>query len=77
MICWRGNTPHFDGRIESGEYAKASSFACVPLWDEVMRKEISTKEVLYFQGSIKHDGKYLYLVLDIQDDVFYGIETER
>lgn len=77
MTCWRGNTPHFDGRIELGEYEDASSFAWTPQWVEAMREEISTKEDLYFQGWIKHDGKHLYLALDIQDDVFYGIETER
>ena len=42
-----------------------------------MPREIESPEDLNFEGWVKHDGKYLYLAFDIQDDLFYGIETER
>ncbi|HCR31388.1 MAG TPA: hypothetical protein DIV79_15390 [Opitutae bacterium] len=42
-----------------------------------MKEKIESREDLYFEGWIKHDGEHLYLALDIHDDFFYGIETER
>ena len=77
MICWHGNTPKFDGRIDSAEYYDATSFAWSPDWIEAMKEKIESREDLYFEGWIKHDGEHLYLALDIHDDFFYGIETER
>jgi SSS family solute:Na+ symporter len=77
MICWKGGTPVFDGRIDKDEYADASHFAWNEDWIEAMPQEIESPEDLNFEGWVKHDGEYLYLALDVQDDLFYGIETER
>jgi len=59
------------------EYSDATSFSWSPDWIEAMKEEIELREDLYFEGWIKHEGKHLYLALDIHDDLFYGIETER
>ena len=77
MTCWKGQTPQFDGRIETGEYADASAFRWNANWTEAMRQEIVSPRDLDFRGWIKHDGEHLYLALDVTDDAFYGIETER
>ncbi len=77
MVCWYGTTPKFDGLIEKSEYSDATSFSWSPDWIEAMKAEIESREDLYFEGWIKHDGKRLYLALDIHDDLFYGIETKR
>ncbi len=77
MVCWMGESVVFDGRIEANEYADASHFTWNDDWHEAMRQDIESAEDLWFEGWTKHDGEYLYLALNIQDDVFYGIETER
>ena len=77
MICWKGETPQFDGRISEGEYADASPFRWNADWVEAMKQEISSPRDLDFEGWVKHDGEHLYLALDITDDTFYGIETGR
>lgn len=77
MIAWSGTTPEFDGHIEIDEYSDASHFTWTDDWIEAMPLEIESKKDLYFEGWVKHDGEYLYLAFDIEDDIFYGIETER
>ena len=44
---------------------------------EAMKQEIASTHDLDFEGWVKHDGEHLCLALDITDDTFYGIETER
>ena len=77
MICWKGQTPKFDGRIEPSEYSDASGFRWNADWTEAMQQEIVSPRDLDFEGWIKHDGEHLYLALSVTDDTFYGIETER
>lgn len=77
LICWMGKPVNFDGRIEASEYADAAHFSWNEDWHEAMAKEIESEEDLWFEGWVKHDGENLWLALNIQDDVFYGIETER
>ncbi len=77
LIAWKGETPTFDGQIGKGEYADASHFTWTDEWVEAMKQEITSPEDLFFEGWVKHDGAHLYLAFDIQDDIFYGIETER
>ena len=77
MICWRGNTPEFDGRITEGEYADAAPFRWNADWIEAMQLAIESRQDLDFHGWVKHDGKHLYLAFDVTDDLFYGIDTER
>lgn len=77
LVCWRGETPRFDGRIDEDEYADASSFRWNAEWIEAMQQEISSRQDLDFEGWIKHDGEHVYLALDVIDDLFYGIDTER
>ncbi len=77
MICWRGDTPEFDGRITEGEYADATPFQWNADWIEAMQLEIESRQDLDFHGWVKHDGEHLYLAFDVTDDSFYGIDTER
>lgn len=77
IVCWRGKTPHFDGRLSEGEYADASPFRWNADWIEAMLQEISSSQDLDFHGFVKHDGEHLYLAFDVTDDTFYGIDTER
>lgn len=77
MICWKGDSPNFDGYIGDSEYADASRFSWSEEWVEAMKQEITSPEDLYFEGWVKHDREHLYLAFDIRDDLFYGIETER
>lgn len=77
MVAWQGSSPSFDGRVEAEEYADASHYTWTEDWIESMPQEIESKEDLYFEGWVKHDGEYLYLAFDIVDDLFYGIETDR
>ena len=77
MICWKGETPRFDGQVSQGEYADASPFRWNAEWVEAMKQEITSPGDLDFEGWVKHNGEHLYLALDITDDTFYGIETGR
>ncbi len=77
LVGWKGSTPRFDGRLDEGEYQDAAGFRWSDEWVEAMKQEIESPEDLYFEGWVKHDGEHLYLAFDIQDDLFYGIETER
>jgi len=77
MVCWKGATPEFDGRIGPGEYDDATPFEWNADWVEAMKQEITSRQDLDFNGWVKHDGEHLYLAFDITDDIFYGIETER
>ena len=77
LVCWKGSTPQFDGSIRVSEYGDASHFEWGPDWIEAMQAEIASPEDLSFTGWIKHDGVHIYLALEITDDLFYGIETER
>ena len=77
MVCWKGATPEFDGRIGQGEYDDATPFEWNADWIEAMKQDIVSRQDLDFNGWIKHDGEHLYLAFDITDDIFYGIETER
>lgn len=77
LVCWNGESPSFDGRIEENEYSDASYFVWSEHWHEAMISDIESVQDLWFEGWVKHDGKHLYLALNIHDDVFYGIETER
>ncbi len=77
MVCWKGATPSFDGRIEQGEYDDATEFEWNADWIEAMRQEITSRQDLDFHGWVKHDGEHLYLGFDVTDDIFYGIETDR
>lgn len=72
-----GSTPEFDGRVSEKEYSDAGHFTWTEDWIESMPREIESPEDLDFQGWVKHDGEHLYLGFDIQDDLFYGIETDR
>ena len=77
MVCFKGGTPEFDGRIGEGEYDDATGFEWTDQWVEAMKQEIGSRADLDFRGWIKHDGVHVYLAFDVTDDVFYGIETER
>ncbi len=77
MVCWKGATPLFDGHIGPDEYRDATPFEWNSEWTEAMKQEITSRQDLDFRGWIKHDGEHLYLALDVSDDIFYGIETER
>ncbi len=77
MTCWKGETPVFDGTIEPAEYADATAFEWDEGWTEAMQLEIESPEDLDFKGWIKHDGEHLYVALDVTDDQFYGIDTDR
>ena len=77
MVCWKGVTPEFDGRIVEGEYADAAPFEWNADWVEAMKQDIASRQDLDFNGWVKHDGEHLYLAFDITDDIFYGIETDR
>ena len=77
MVCWKGATPEFDGRIVEGEYADAAPFEWNVDWVEAMKQDIASRQDLDFNGWVKHDGEHLYLAFDITDDIFYGIETDR
>lgn len=77
LTCWNGATPRFDGHVGESEYKDAAHFTWSAQWVEAMKQEIGSREDLYFEGWIKHDGRHLYLALSIEDDVFYGIETDR
>lgn len=77
MVCWKGATPGFDGRVDEGEYDDAASFEWNAEWVEAMKQDITSRQDLDFKGWIKHDGEHVYLAFDITDDIFYGIETDR
>lgn len=77
MVCWKGATPEFDGRIGQGEYDDATPFEWNADWVEAMRQDITSRRDLDFNGWVKHDGQHMYLAFNITDDLFYGIETER
>ena len=77
MVCWKGSTPEFDGRIGESEYTDAVSFQWDADWIEAMKQDITSRQDLDFRGWVKHDGEHVYIAFDITDDVFYGIETER
>ncbi|MDA0349173.1 MAG: hypothetical protein O3C43_17845 [Verrucomicrobia bacterium] len=77
MVCWKGVTPDFDGRVDAEEYRDASHLVWDETWIEAMPQEIESPEDLDFDIWVKHDGEYLYLAFDIRDNLFYGIETER
>ncbi|MDE0262381.1 MAG: hypothetical protein OXJ37_08270 [Bryobacterales bacterium] len=77
MVCWKGATPEFDGRIGEREYDDATPFGWDADWVEAMKQDIASRQDLDFNGWVKHDGKHLYLAFNITDDIFYGIETER
>lgn len=77
MVCWKGATPEFDGRIGLAEYDDAAPFEWNADWVEAMKQGITSKQDLDFNGWVKHDGEHLYLAFNVTDDIFYGIETER
>lgn len=77
MVCWKGDTPDFDGRVDEREYMDASAFQWDRDWTEAMKLEIVSRQDLDFKGWIKHDGRHVYIAFDITDDLFYGIDTER
>ena len=77
IVCWKGATPEFDGRVSEGEYDDAAQFEWDADWIEAMQQEIASGQDLDFHGWVKHDGEHLYLAFDITDDIFYGIDTER
>ncbi len=77
LICWKGGTPEFDGRISANEYEDGAHFTWSREWIEAMQAEIGSPEDLSFSGWIKHDGERLYIALEVTDDILYGIETDR
>ena len=75
---YKGSTPTLDGLIEQGEYDDASVFEGVQDWNEQFSKTpVKDSRDLSIKCWVKHDGDNLYFAFDIQDDVLYGIETER
>ena len=77
LVCWKGASPEFDGRLSEGEYDDAARFEWGADWIEAMKQEIASRQDLDFRGWVKHDGEHLYLAFDISDDIFYGVDTDR
>jgi SSS family solute:Na+ symporter len=76
IAVYRGKTPVFDGKIEQSEYIDAAKISGVEEW---MPQFSSVDDFRDLSGTvwIKHDGTYLYFAFDINDDLLYGIDTER
>lgn len=76
LKAYPGRTPVLDGVISPGEWDDATRFEGVSGWIPQFTKTTDPKD-LSLKGYVKHDGKRLYFVFDVTDDVLYGIDTPR
>jgi SSS family solute:Na+ symporter len=76
LYAFPGKTPKLDGVISPGEWDDATQFFGVADWIPQFSPTKDPKD-LSVHGAVKHDGKRLYFVFDVTDDVLYGIDTPR
>lgn len=76
LYAFPGKTPKLDGIISPGEWNDATQFFGVADWTPQFSPTTDPKD-LSMHGAVKHDGKRLYFVFDVTDDVLYGIDTPR
>jgi SSS family solute:Na+ symporter len=76
LEAFRGSTPVIDGKLDPQEWSGASSFQGPQGWISQFSPVTDPKD-LSFTGWVKHDGRRLYLAIDVTDDVLYGIDTPR
>jgi len=75
-VCFPGKTPKLDGVISPGEWTDATEFFGVSDWIPQFSPTTDPKD-LALRGAVKHDGKRIYFVFDVTDDVLYAIDTPR
>ncbi len=73
---YQGSTPQLDGVIAPGEYDDASQLDDFSAWTPQFF-EVQSREDLYANVWLKHDGQALYVAWDVTDDVLYGFDTPR
>ena len=73
---WFGRPPKIDGILSPGEWTDAEEILGVKNWTPEFSPVTSNSD-LALRGWVKHDGAWLYFAFEIQDDVLYGIDTER
>jgi solute:Na+ symporter, SSS family len=76
LEAFRGKTPVLDGVLSPGEWDDATTFTGVEGWRPQFLPVQGAND-LSLRGYVKHDGKRLYFVFDVTDDVLYGIDTPR
>ncbi|WP_020209183.1 sodium:solute symporter family transporter [Gilvimarinus chinensis] len=76
VSVYRGESPVFDGWVNSDEYHDATKLEGIDGW-MAQFSPVKDKSDLSGEVYIKHDGEYLYFAFDITDDLLYGINTER
>jgi solute:Na+ symporter, SSS family len=76
LHAFPGKTPKLDGTISPGEWDDATHFWGVQGWTAQFKPTTDPKD-LSMHGAVKHDGKRLYFIFDVTDDVLYGIDTDR
>ncbi|HYZ87594.1 MAG TPA: hypothetical protein VE621_24475 [Bryobacteraceae bacterium] len=76
LHAFPGKTPELDGTVSPGEWDDATQFWGVSGWTPQFKATTDPKD-LSLHAAVKHDGKRLYFVFDVTDDVLYGIDTER
>lgn len=76
LHAFPGKTPKVDGVISQGEWDDATHFWGVNDWTPQFKPTRDPMD-LSLHAAVKHDGKRLYFVFDVTDDVLYGIDTDR
>ncbi len=76
FVAWKGSTPVLDGFISPGEWEDAEYQTGVTDWNGNDGPAIVSED-LSLKFWMKHDGENFYIAFDVNDNILYGIDTER
>jgi len=76
FVAWEGATPVLDGYISPGEWDDTEYQTGVTDWNGNDGPAI-TSDDLSLTFWMKHDGKNFYIAFDVNDNILYGLDTER
>jgi SSS family solute:Na+ symporter len=76
LYAFQGKTPVIDGVIGEGEWDDATQFYGTSDWIPQFTATSDAAD-LSVHGWVKHDDKRLYFAFVVDDDILYGIDTER
>jgi SSS family solute:Na+ symporter len=76
LVAYLGSTPTLDGRINPAEWADATVFGDIALFDPEFAPVIpSTPIDLNVSGYVKHDGRSLFFAFVVSDNLLYAYDT--
>src|SRR6476661_6073652 len=76
LQSWFGASPRIDGILSEGEWTDAAEIRGVRDWTPEFTPVTDDRD-LALRGWVKHDAQWLYFAFEIEDDLLYGLDTER